>query len=177
MTTPDNSDTHEVDSTGVPPTTEDGTTPPVATGEDATPTDDPDHDPADDDEIDLDAPPNQEAARWRVKYRDAQRERDESRAQTVALQEHIVARIAESAGVRDAGLLAYEGHDLADLLNDNGVPDVTKVLEACKSVVQQHGIMRGVAPVPGVHPTSVGAGPSGQRPKDAWKSAFAPKNR
>ncbi|CAN5682569.1 hypothetical protein BH10ACT9_BH10ACT9_18130 [soil metagenome] len=173
MTTPDDVDPQD-DPTGMPPTVEGGD--PAATlggGEVNTTGEDSDVD--NDENIDPDANPNHEAAKWRTRFRDAERERDEARVQVTSLQESIVASLAASAGIKDASLLEHSGHGLASLLDDRGMPDPEKVKGACAEAIEKYGIARGIRPLPGVHPGSVGAGQTGQRPQDAWKGAFAPK--
>ena len=137
-----------------------------------------DHDDAEGDEIN----PNAEAARYRVQRNEARREcdemqaerdqmqqeRDEARGEATVLRQSIVDQIAIAAGLPDAGLLDFEGHNLDSLLADDGTVDTDRVRAATAEVMRKYGIIkRRLAPNP-----QQSAGHGGQ-PRGSGTEGFA----
>jgi hypothetical protein len=115
---------------------------------------------------------NAEAAKWRVKYREAEAQRDALAAQLDAVRKDQVGAIATSMGIKATALWA-SGVQLDSLLGDDGVPDPAKVKTAVDAARQALGIdnkrPRGV----GLSGASSPSQPRG----DQWRVAFAPRER
>lgn len=150
--------------------------PPTRPGTDASGSDDEsaeatDEDPDDEGEGDEENP-NREAAKWRTKLRDAEAQRDAVAAQLEAMQRATIDTQVEALGIKPAALWA-SGADLADLLDENGVPDTAKVKAAASSAREALGIPGPTRPSRGMH--SGASAP--QRTRNGFVDAFRPRSR
>lgn len=111
--------------------------------------------------------PNAEAAKYRRKLRETETERDALAERVDALQRAEVDRIVADQKMRPAGLWAY-GTTLADLLDNQGNVDETKVKAAAKTAAKELGLHHGdfgaVVPAEGRSPSNY--------PTQSWESAF-----
>ena len=73
--------------------------------------------------------PNHEAARYRVKLREAETERDELATRLANMQRSQVDSHITAMGIKPAAVWA-SGVELADLLDENGVPDEKAIADA-----------------------------------------------
>lgn len=87
--------------------------------------------------------PNREAAKYRVRLRETEGERDALATRLQTAQRREVERIAEQHGrlARPAALWAG-GTDLADLLDDEGNVDPDRVASTCDQVATDLGLTR-----------------------------------
>ena len=119
---------------------------------------------------DTDTNPNHEAARWRVKAREAEQQRDALAAQLETLRKDQINATVVTMGLRPQALWA-SGVELTDLIGDDGVPDQQKIRQAVESARTELGIERPRKPIRSL--TSGVAAPK-EQPAD-WRSAFAPR--
>ena len=114
---------------------------------------------------------NAEAARWRVKLRETETERDGLAAQLEAVRTDQVNAHATAAGITPKALWA-SGAQLPELLDDNGVVDPDKVAEAVAKARTELGI-------PTKQPARMGRSGLGppRAPRDTWRDAFSPRER
>lgn len=124
---------------------------------------------------------NREAAKWRTKFRDAERERDELRQERDELREHVTAmrqsvvdQIASASGLSDPGLLAYNGHTLESLLNEDGTVNVDKARTATAEVMRKHGIVRRTRLTPNPQQASGSGTPPRGSTTEQWARSFGP---
>jgi hypothetical protein len=124
---------------------------------------------------------NREAAKWRTKLRDAERERDELRQerdelrqQVSAMRQSFVDQIATASGLSDPGLLAYSGHSLESLLNEDGTVNVEKARAATAEVMRKHGIVRRTRLTPNPQQASGSGAPPRGSTSEQWARSFGP---
>lgn len=90
--------------------------------------------------------PGAEAARYRTKLRAAEAERDTLAATVDTLQRAEVARLAGAILAQGGDLLELGGHELADVLAEDGMIDPERVAELAKELqlsrpgLSKHGI-------------------------------------
>jgi hypothetical protein len=117
-----------------------------------------------------DESPNHEAAKWRVKYREAEQQRDTLAAQLDAVRRDQVGVIVTSMGVKPAALWA-SGAQLNDMLTDAGVIDIAKVREAADAARTELGITKRPPSMSGLSSGALAPQP----PRDQWREAFTPR--
>lgn len=114
------------------------TSPPAAPQSDATP--EPEETPTDAEnaaESDDGKKGNPEAAKWRVRFREAETELEALRSRVADMQAADISRLATGPGkLHDGGDLLLTAQ-IADLLNDEGAVDPEKVSEAVKALAQR----------------------------------------
>ena len=147
--------------------------PPADTG-DEQPPENPDE-PADDadehaDEGDQDDGSSRSSRekRYRLRLREAERERDELRTQLDALRQSIVDDIAEASGLPHPELLGHD-HELTDFIADDGTVDRDKVTEAAAAAVQKYHIRAPKTPKPNQQQGTGGGRSGGQ---SSWSGAL-----
>ncbi|OZE85525.1 hypothetical protein CH298_23035 [Rhodococcoides fascians] len=90
--------------------------------------------------------PNAEAIKYRTKLRAAEVERDQLAATVQTLQRAEVGRLAGAILAQGGDLLELGGHELADVLNEDGMVDPERVTELAKELqlsrprLSKHGI-------------------------------------
>ncbi|GHP16749.1 hypothetical protein RN2511_014850 [Rhodococcus sp. NKCM2511] len=90
--------------------------------------------------------PNAEAAKWRTKLRAAEGERDALAATVETMQRAEVARLAGVFLSQGNDLLELGGHELADLISEDGTVDPERVAELAKELqlsrpgLSKHGV-------------------------------------
>ena len=90
--------------------------------------------------------PNAEAAKWRTRLRVAEGERDALAATVETMQRAEVARLAGVFLSQGGDLLELGGHELADLLTEEGTVDPERVNELAKELqlsrpgLSRHGV-------------------------------------
>lgn len=109
----------------------------------------------------------QEAGRWRLKFREAEAERDALAARVDALQRAQVDAVIEAHGIKPKALWAA-GAQLADLLDDDGVPDPGKVKTAVDAAKEALGIEARQRTVTGLKSGTMRQQP----PVNQWLEAF-----
>jgi hypothetical protein len=118
----------------------------------------------------VDDNPNHEAARWRIKYREAEAQNAALAAQLDAVRTDQANAYAAAAGITAKALWA-SGAQLPELLDDAGVVDPDKVAAAAVKARSELGIAAKSRPR--------GIGLSGamppQPPRDQWREAFTPR--
>ncbi len=113
--------------------------------------------------------PGREAAKYRVRAREAEQERDALTQRVEQLQTREVERLASKHLSAPADLLTLGGVSLADLLDDNGDVDPEKVNAVATEVL---GARPGLKPLDIAHDPSQGTGGNpGKRAPD-WGSLF-----
>lgn len=85
--------------------------------------------------------PGREAARWRRKLRETERERDTLAVTVTTMQRAEVERIAGAHVVNPAALWAA-GIELDTLLDDDGRPDAARIREATTRAAEALGLAR-----------------------------------
>lgn len=113
--------------------------------------------------------PGKEAARYRVRLRETEAERDQLRALVETFQRSDAERAVADILHRPAGLWAA-GTRLADLLDDQGRVDPDKAVAAAKAALEQVGLAPKRRRTPAPDP-SQGRG-STPATGSAWKEAF-----
>ena len=117
-----------------------------------------------------DANPNHEAARWRVKAREAEQQRDALAAQLEAVRKDQINAAVVTMGLRPQALWA-SGVELTDLIGDDGVPDQQKIRQAFESARRELGIEAPRKPVKALRSGSMAP----QEPRTGrWREAFMP---
>ena len=114
--------------------------------------------------------PNHEAAKWRIRLRDTEAERDRLTATLTAVQRGQVESVAIGHGITAEALWA-SGADLKDLLDADGHPDPNAIATAVRDTREKFGIIPKPASVSGLRS---GAAPP-QPPANHWRDAFGPK--
>lgn len=122
--------------------------------------------------------PNQEAAAYRVKLREAEAERDRLAGVVAGMQRAAVEELAEKAGIKPKALW-LSGVDLADLLvaegeDGAGTIDRTKVDAAITTAREELGIEDPTKA--GLRNHVVGTTEIDRSDTDAWEKAFSPGN-
>lgn len=116
---------------------------------------------------------NREAAKYRTRLREVEKERDTLSERVTALQRAEIERIAGTKLEKPAGLWA-SGVELADLLDENGDVDVEKVTAAAETAQEQLGLQQ---PARGpIIPTQFET-PDAPIHVGGFEDAFAPKLR
>lgn len=116
-----------------------------------------------------DGNPNHEAAKWRTKFRDTQRQRDELAAQLAANHQDIVSQIAADIGLPDPNLLAAAGYEMDSFITDGRV-DRGAVAAACEDARKRYRIGRSPRSNFQQGRTNGGGAPG----TNGWVDAFAP---
>jgi hypothetical protein len=83
--------------------------------------------------------PSREAAKYRRQLREAEAQRDTNAARVESLQRAAIDRIATDERIKPAAMWAA-GATLADLLDDDGMPDVSKVRAAVAHARETLGV-------------------------------------
>lgn len=115
--------------------------------------------------------PGREAARYRVRLRAAEAERDALAARVQALQRATVDRLATDAGYRPEAVWAA-GVDLAALVNADGIVDETATRTAIAAAADRLGLATTRQPMPTAPPYR---GPGKAPVGDRWARAFSPR--
>lgn len=110
---------------------------------------------------------NQEAAKYRIRAKEAETARDEALQRVEALQWQIIAGSVPATTVTVDAIRAA-GYGIADLTDDAGDVDSVRLQEATRDVEQRFGLKR-----PVIVPTEGGPGRSGGQGGD-WEKAFSP---
>lgn len=114
--------------------------------------------------------PSKEAAKYRRRLREAEKERDGLRGQLEAMQRAAVESLAGKT-LRKPEALWAAGVELADVLDQNGKPDAEKVATAARTAADQLGLARALqgnySPREGNNPRPA----SGTRFEDALRSS------
>ena len=84
---------------------------------------------------------NREAAKYRRRLRETEKERDALHATVEALQRAAVESVAQGTLSKPAGLWAA-GVELADVLDEHGQPDPEKITAAARSAADSLGLAR-----------------------------------
>jgi hypothetical protein len=143
------------------PTTDDTQqTPPPPDPPQQDPPDQPTDQPTDDPQ--QEAPPNSEAARWRVRLRETEVERDALAERITGYQRRDAETVVADMLAVPADLWEIGGADLAACLNDDGTPNEDAIRSAAAAVIEQRP---GLAKNPGAGgPSRWGQGGNGRRP-------------
>lgn len=112
--------------------------------------------------------PNAREARYRIQLRETEVERDQLRANVVALQRAEVERIA-SKSIQKPAALWSANVELAQLLDDTGTVDPRKVDTAVKQAKESLGLAQ---TRPGGYVRSEGQVIDSKPAGDPWKEAF-----
>lgn len=117
--------------------------------------------------------PNREAAKYRVRMKEAEQARDEITTERDQLTEQVTnlrRTIAESmTGLHKPAALWAAGTDVNTLLDDNGNVDKAKVLAAVDAAANTLGLSRNPRPDP-----SAGSNGEASTATEQFASAFAP---
>ncbi|OBG79044.1 hypothetical protein A9X05_21360 [Mycobacterium sp. E3298] len=113
---------------------------------------------------------NREAAKWRVKLRETEQQRDALAAQLDVMRRQQVGAIVTSMGLKEAAVWAA-GTQVGDLLDDSGAVDTAKVRQAVEAARNTLGIAKPSRPVGGFKSGVL----QSQPPRNDWRAAFAPK--
>ncbi|ETZ58165.1 hypothetical protein L841_0078 [Mycobacterium sp. MAC_080597_8934] len=125
-------------------------------------------------EGDGDDNPNHEAAKWRTKLRDAESQNTALAAQLENMQRAAIDTQVTAFGIKPAAFWA-SGAEIADLLNDAGVPDPEKVQKAAAAAKDTLGLMLN-RPRPKPRLGELRSGAMAHAPKrDKWVEAFGPR--
>lgn len=125
-------------------------------------------------EGDGDDNPNHEAAKWRTKLRDAESQNTALAAQLENMQRAAIDTQVTAFGIKPAAFWA-SGAEIADLLNDAGVPDAEKVQKAAAAAKDTLGLMLN-RPRPKPRLGELRSGAMAHAPKrDKWVEAFGPR--
>ncbi|BBY36322.1 hypothetical protein MMAN_04560 [Mycobacterium mantenii] len=116
-------------------------------------------------------PNNREAAKWRTKLRDTEAERDALATRLEAMQRASIDNHVTSLGLKPAAVWAV-GANLADLLDENGMPDVKKVEAAAAAAQETLGVTIYKPPRQGLQSGAM----SHQPKRDKWVEAFGPRD-
>lgn len=115
---------------------------------------------------------NAEAAKYRRRLRDTEKQRDTLAAHVEALQRaHIEAALTKS-GVKPDAVFAVA--ELADLVAEDGTIDADKLAAAVDAARAKFGI---TTPSKGAHVPGVGNQPATRPRADAWRDAFTPARK
>jgi len=114
--------------------------------------------------------PGREAAKYRVRLREVESERDALVGTVEALQRSQLEQHIVAAGVKPAAVWA-NGTAVADLVGDDGQPDPTKIKAAIQSARDELGIAPKATPrgTTGLRSGSMGPQPAPNRFVDAFK--------
>jgi len=115
--------------------------------------------------------PNNEAAKYRRKLREAEKQRDTLAAHVEALQRAQVDNLLAATGVKSDAVFAVA--ELADLLAEDGTVASEKLTAAVEAAKDKFGI----TPPKGTHVPGVGNQPAAAPTVDRWKAAFTPARR
>lgn len=136
--------------------------------EDLSPPNEPEQ--TDQDQAEEGDPANREAARYRVRLREAEAERDRVAAQLESVATHVVNGEAARYGVNAEGLRAA-GHDLGAFFNDEGTFDAEAVRQAAEDTAGRFGIKR-----PGAAGYVPGSGTGGEKQQThGWETVLKRK--
>lgn len=110
-------------------------------------------------------------AKLRHRAQTAEAERDALATRLEAMQRSVIDSQVAALGIKPAAVWA-SGAELADLLDDDGVPDAAKVQAAAAAAREQLGI-----PEPARPPRGLRSGATATQPlkRDPFVAAFAPK--
>lgn len=98
--------------------------------------------------------PDDEAARWRRKLRDAEAERDALVARVEQLQQHYIGTLLDRENVTTDAVFAA-GMTLADLLDADNIPDAERIKTAAATARDRLGVTPGLyVPAEGRIPTT-----------------------
>lgn len=115
-------------------------------------------------------PRNREAAKWRTRFRDAERQITALEGQVAALREAAVHAVIERAGYRPQ-LLAASQVEPGDLFTADGAPDEAEIVRVIGETAARLGaVRRGKAPNP-----QQGRGGGAPTATGGWAHAFAPR--
>jgi hypothetical protein len=118
----------------------------------------------------VDDNPNHEAAKYRIRLREAEAQRDALAAQLDALRRDQIGAIATTMGIKPAALWA-SGAELNNLLTEGGAIDTTKVREAADAARTELGITKRPPSMAGLSSGTMKPPP----PRDAFRDAFVPR--
>lgn len=120
---------------------------------------------------------NAEAAKWRVKLRETEAERDALTQQVEGLQRQIITGLCDAEGIKADAVFAALGDDgIASLLNDDGAVDADKVGAAVGAARERFGIAEGPRrPAPDRTQGQSGNHDNQVDPSEAWTGAFGPR--
>lgn len=115
--------------------------------------------------------PRGRAAQYRKRAQDAEAHSAELAVTVERLQQRLVERVVAEAGVKVAAVLAVS--PLADLLDEDGLPDAGKIESAIDAARDQLGVRRHEHPIQRQLGMRSGASGHPQPRKDGWAAAFA----
>ncbi|MGP4058975.1 hypothetical protein ACTWP6_29905 [Mycobacterium sp. 4D054] len=156
-----------------PPDAQAGHPGPASTDDNRPPASEPDddqHDDDQDDEHDDDGRRTNREKRYRLRLRDAERQRDELADTLTRTRQAIVSSVVAGSGYapRVAELVAA---DMDNLLDDNGIPDAEKIVSTLAAVVADYGFARQPrTPAPNLQQGSTNGG--GGAGKASWAGAI-----
>lgn len=119
---------------------------------------------------DTPAEPDKEAAKFRRKLRETEKERDTLAARVEALQRAQAETLLTASGVKPQAVWAVA--ELGDVLAEDGTIDTDKLDKAVATAREKFGIAK---PAKGNLVRGVGNQPAGRPRLDAWREAFTPK--
>lgn len=114
--------------------------------------------------------PGSEAAKYRVRLREAEHQRDDALERVARLQRAAVDEVLSETGV-DARLLDAAGHAVEDYLTDDGLVDRERLAQAARTVAIEFNVTAPRRPAP-VAMAGTAAGPAGSSGKADWDRAF-----
>jgi hypothetical protein len=117
--------------------------------------------------------PNNREARYRIRAKEAEAERDRLTEQLTAMRRTQIEAHSTNMGIKPAALWA-SGTQIDSLLDDNGVPDLEKITAAVATARDTLGIEKATRLNLGTRSGSGASGPA-QPKRDGWIDAFAPK--
>lgn len=115
---------------------------------------------------------NDEAARFRIRLRDTEAQRDQLAANAESLQRQSVEDLLAGTNVKPAAL--WKVTDLDALVGDDGLVDENQVAAAVATAREHFGI---TPPQKGNHVPGVGNQPAGIPKADPFTEAFRPHRR
>jgi hypothetical protein len=116
--------------------------------------------------------PNHEAAKWRVKYREAEQHNAALTSQLDAVRRDQINAHVVAAGVKPDAFWA-SGVTVNDLVTEAGGIDATKVGEAVAGVRERFGIDKRSPSMSGLSSGAMNRPP----PRDTFRDAFVPRSR
>lgn len=137
---------------------------------DATATDATDQSTEPDGDTDTATDDGKEAARYRRRLRDTEKQRDVLLGQVEALQRAAIDKEVQRHRVTPEGFWA-SGITVEQLVDDTGIIDAVKVADAVKDAVSRLGLTQ----KRGLHIPSEGANPRVHDTGNSWTDAFMPR--
>lgn len=114
--------------------------------------------------------PGSEAAKYRVRLREAEHQRDDALERVARLQRAAVDEVLSETGI-DARLLDAAGHAVEDFVTDDGLVDRPRLAEVASAVADEFGVSKPRRPQPNPLAGTTG-GAAGSSGRAAWDAAF-----